>query len=400
MNNGVGLQALGVVNALGSNGDSVADRLLLGDSGRLSPHPMKTTGDQVLVGRVLEPLPELPQRLARYQCRNHQLTYAAWLQIAEPLAALRDRFGPHRIGVVLGSSTAGMDSSEAAYDTWRETGSLPESYHYRSQHAMGSVASFLCDLAELKGPAYTLSTACTSSAKAMISARGLLESGVCDAVVTGGVDTLCHLTLNGFESLGAVTRTVGNPMSANRNGLNIGEAAALFIMTRDAAPVQLIGAGESCDAHHMSAPHPEGEGAEAAMVAALRDANLEPHDIHYLNMHGTATPQNDHMEALAVDRIFDQIPCSSTKPMTGHCLGAAGAVEAAFCWLFPQRMVNGRILLPPHLWDGVPDPNTPVLNLVRPGQDLEAASPLRMMSNSFAFGGNNCSLILQWEAGS
>lgn len=398
MNNGVGLQALGMVNALGSQTDLITQRLLQGDVGRLSQRPMKTAGDTVLAGQVLEPLPQLPAHLAHFECRNHRLSYAAWLQIESVLVPLREKYGPQRVGVVLGSSTAGMDSSEAAYDVWRETGSMPESYDYRSQHAMGSVAAFVAELAGAGGPAYTISTACTSSAKAMISARGLLEAGLLDVVITGGVDTLCHLTLNGFESLGAITRTVGNPMSVNRCGLNIGEAAALFVMTRESASVQLVGGGESCDAHHMSAPHPEGLGAEASMRLALKDAGLEPDDISYLNLHGTATPQNDSMEALAVHRVFPNIPCSSTKPLTGHCLGAAGGVEAAFCWLVLNQ-VGPEKSLPPHVWDGGRDPEIPELNLVKSTSRLPEQSPLYVMSNSFAFGGNNCSLILKWEAG-
>jgi 3-oxoacyl-[acyl-carrier-protein] synthase-1 len=228
----------------------------------------------------------------------------------------------------------------------------------------------------------------------MISARDLLATGFCDAVITGGVDTLCDLTLNGFEALAALSRSRCLPMSRNRTGLNIGEGAALMIMTREDGPVRLIGGGESGDAHHMTAPHPEGLGAERAMREALRDARLEPADIAYLNLHGTATPQNDAMEAKAVARIFDAVPTSSTKPLVGHCLGAAGAIEAAFCWLALQADEN-RVPLPPHIFDGEIDVEIPVPRLVSVGETVLREGPTRMMSNSFAFGGNNCALILE-----
>jgi 3-oxoacyl-[acyl-carrier-protein] synthase-1 len=322
------------------------------------------------------------------------LAYVAFRQIADAVNVLRDTVGPERIGVVLGSSTSGLDVSEAAFFHWQATGTLPEYYHYETQHEMGSIAQFIARLGRLHGPAYTVSTACSAGAKAFASAQGLLASGICDAVITGGVDALCDLTLNGFEALSSLSRTVSKPMSKNRDGLNIGEGAALFILTRDPGPLQLCGVGESCDAYHMSAPHPEGLGAEAAMRQALHAAHLQPTDIHYLNLHGTGTPLNDAMEAKAVRRLFGHVPCSSTKPTVGHCLGAAGAMEIGFCWLALQQGRNGVYLLPPHAWDGVPDETLPALHLVCGGDMLEQRGPVYFMSNSFAFGGNNCVLIL------
>jgi len=391
---GYGLETLGIVCALGSDVASVATRLFSGEADRLTDHLLRSTRVTVPTGRVQEPLPTLPDDLARYDCRNHRLAYAAFLQIEEAVAALVDRFGADRIGVVLGSSTAGLDATEHAYEIWKKEGALPPRYDYKRQHAMGSVAAVIAAAAGARGPGYTLSTACTSSAKAMISARDLLATGFVDAVITGGVDTLCDLTLNGFEALAALSRERCQPMSRNRTGLNIGEGAALFVMTRASGPVDLIGGGESGDAHHMTAPHPEGAGAERAMRAALRDANLAPGDIAYLNLHGTATPQNDAMEALAVARVFDGVRAGSTKPLVGHCLGAAGAIEAAFCWLALHE-TDGSVRLPPHVFDGEIDPEIPVPRLTRAGETLTGPGPFRMMSNSFAFGGNNCALILE-----
>jgi 3-oxoacyl-[acyl-carrier-protein] synthase-1 len=388
------LTALGMVNALGSNLRDIAAGVFHADTTRLSPHVLRTTGATVSVGRVPDPLPELPAGFQVFQCRNHQLAYAAFRQIVDEVNALRDTFGPDRIGVVIGSSTSGLDMSEAAFFHWQATGALPDNYHYATQHEMGSIAQFIACLGGLYGPAYTVSTACSASAKAFASAQSLLASGFCDAVITGGVDALCDLTLNGFEALSSLSRAVSKPMSKNRDGLNIGEGAALFILTRDQGPVQLCGVGESCDAYHMSAPHPDGVGAEAAMRQALREAHLQPGAIHYLNLHGTGTPLNDAIEAKAVRRLFEHVPCSSTKPTIGHCLGAAGAMEIGFCWLALQHGRNGVYPLPPHAWDGEPDETLPELHLVCRGDRLEHGGPVYFMSNSFAFGGNNCTVII------
>jgi len=228
-------------------------------------------------------------------------------------------------------------------------------------------------------------------------------------VLCGGVDSLCQLTLNGFSALEAVAAERCNPFSRNRDGITIGEGAALFLMTKEPltrepltneqAPIALLGAGANSDAYHISAPEPEGRGARQAMQAALADAGLGAEQIDYLNLHGTATAHNDAMESQAVAAVFPAgVPCSSTKPLTGHCLGAAGALEAAFCWLSLSEFNRDR-LLPPHLWDGQADPALPRLHLLAPGSPAELAParterPRRMMSNSFAFGGNNISLIL------
>ncbi len=392
-----GLTSLGIICALGSGPAAVAARLFASQAEPLDHHRLRTTGEITRVGAVHQPLPPLPAEHVVYECRNHRLAQAAFRQIEQEVAALCQRFGARRVGVVLGSSTAGLDATEEAYAAWKQTGALPARYDYKRQHAMGSVSSVIADLAGLKGPTYTLSTACTSAAKAMISARDLILAGHCDAVVTGGVDTLCHLTLNGFEALGALSREVCLPMSANRSGLNIGEGAALFVMTREYAAINLVGSGESTDAHHMSAPHPEGIGAEACMREALKDAGLTPGDIDYINLHGTATRQNDAMEALAVSRLFPETPCSSTKPLVGHCLGAAGSIEAAFCWLALAAGQDGRYPLPPHHWDGVADPDLPRLNLALPGSSLERKGPAHFLSSSYAFGGNNCAIILKHQ---
>ena len=397
MVNRFGLTAMSMVNALGTTSEAVRAGLLRADRHCLTPFVLKTTQMEVAVGRVRDPLPVFPPRLGAYNCRNHCLTYGAFLQLEDAIRQTRQTYGRQRVGVVLGSSTAGLDTSEEAYRFWKNGGILPMTYNYDKQHAMGSVSRLISEAADLKGPTYTISTACSSSAKVFASARALLECGICDAVVAGGVDTLCHTTLNGFEALGTLTRTRCLPMSRNRSGFHIGEGAALFILTREPAAINLLGIGESCDAYHMSSPHPEGVGAETAMRMALDDAGLAQQDIAYINLHGTGTPQNDLMEAKAVSRIFDRTPCSSTKPLVGHCLGAAGAMEVGFCWLALEAADSDGCDLPPHSWDEQPDPEIEPLVLVKRGDRLPMSPQIAMMSNSFAFGGNNCSVIIARE---
>ncbi len=184
----------------------------------------------------------------------------------------------------------------------------------------------------------------------------------------------------------------------NRDGLTIGEGAALFLATREEGGIQLVGVGESSEAHHISAPDPEGKGAETAMRAALLDAGIAASDVAYLNLHGTGTPQNDPMECGAVARVLGgAVPCSSTKPLFGHALGAAGALEAAVCWLVLNARTGDELPLPPHLYDGERDPACAGVRLARAGERAHVGPVARVMTNSFGFGGNNCSLVLARE---
>ena len=272
---------------------------------------------------------------------------------------------------------------------------LPPSFDYR-QHEVGNAAEFAARYFNLAGPAYGISTACSSSGKVFASARGLIAQGYCDAVIVGGADSLCELTLQGFKSLEAVSDERSNPFSVNRKGINIGEGAALFLMEATSAgaqSVELMGWGESSDGHHISAPDPAGAGARLAFEQALSRAGVDAKAIDYINMHGTATPQNDAMESRVIEALFgNEVTVSSTKPFTGHTLGAAAAIEAALCWLAMQDD-NPQGRLPPHLWDGAADPALPALNLVPPGAAL--GRPLRrVLSSSFAFGGSNAVLLL------
>jgi 3-oxoacyl-[acyl-carrier-protein] synthase-1 len=261
----------------------------------------------------------------------------------------------------------------------------------------GGLAEFVARSLGLTGPAYTIATACSSSGKALAAAARLIRAGFADAALVGGVDSLCKMTVQGFAALEALSHGLCNPFSRNRDGINIGEAAAIFLLAPQPAAVRLAGTGETSDAHHVSAPDPTGKGAASAMAAALRHAGLTPADIAYLNLHGTATPLNDAMEGRAIHAIFGgATPCSSTKALTGHTLGAAGACEAAFLWLTLNTRYNPENWLPPHICDGEADPDIPTLNLAAPGAKL-APSGRRVaaMSTSFAFGGSNIAIALE-----
>ncbi|RWU26601.1 beta-ketoacyl-[acyl-carrier-protein] synthase II [Pseudomonas alkylphenolica] len=391
------LNALGLVCALGRNQAEVARHLFAGDCSGMREEHGWVPERRVPVAAVPGTLLDLPPALQSRHSRNNQLLYEACLQITPQIEAAIARHGRERVAIVLGTSTSGIAEAGEGIAHYLREQQFPPRYDYTEQE-LSAPANFLADWLQLSGPAYVISTACTSSARALMSARRLLDLGVCDAVICGGVDSLCKLTLNGFSALEAVSAQRCNPFSVNRNGINIGEAAALFLMTREAncpgTSVALLGAGASSDAHHISAPQPEGKGALQAMAKALDNAGLQPAQINYLNLHGTATQHNDAMESQAVHALFgSQLACSSSKPMTGHTLGAAGALEAAFCWLSLSAH-NRHGQLPPHIWDGAYDPQLPRLNLVEAGQRLPTAGPRRLMSNSFAFGGNNVSLIL------
>ncbi|HUB89608.1 MAG TPA: beta-ketoacyl-ACP synthase, partial [Dyella sp.] len=345
------------------------------------------------LGSVRAELPRVPDTLRHRDNRNNRLLLAAALEIDADIRAAITRYGSARIGVVLGTSTTGIEEATHGIAAYRRDGAWPADYHYSHQE-LGGPAEYLAEWLGLSGPCYGISTACTSGARALMSAQRLLRMGLCDAVLCGGVDTLCRLAINGFHALEAVDLQRCDPFSRHRRGINIGEAAALFLMTREAGPVQLLGGGASSDAYHMSSPDPQGAGARKAMHDALRNAGLEATQIDYINLHGTATEHNDSMESQAVACVFGPaVPCSSTKSLTGHTLAAAGALEAAFCWL-SLTDTRAERRLPPHVWDGEADPALPALCFTRAGSHLPVGGRRYLMSNSFAFGGNNAALIV------
>jgi 3-oxoacyl-[acyl-carrier-protein] synthase-1 len=385
------LNECALVCALGDSLAQVRARLFAGESG-VVPTGAYSAGRTLPLGVSDAALPAVDHLPLQLRSRNNQLALAALAQIRPQVEAAVRRHGPERVAIVLGTSTSGIAETEQALRVRAAGQPLPESFHY-AQQEMNSPAGLLARELGVSGPAYSHSSACASSAKAMASAARLLRMDLVDAVVTGGVDTLCAFTVAGFSALESVSAERCNPLSARRRGINIGEGAALFLMTREPAAVELRGWGEASDGYHVSAPDPAGSGARLAIEEALRRAGAAPGQIDYVNLHGTATVQNDAMESRVVRALFGEaVPVSSTKAATGHALGAAAAIEAAFCWLAMQDD-NPDGLLPPQLWDGERDPVLPRLNVARPGDRL--GRPLGLcLSNSFAFGGVNAALIL------
>ncbi|MDP5009159.1 MAG: beta-ketoacyl-[acyl-carrier-protein] synthase family protein [Glaciimonas sp.] len=389
------LNELALVCALGDNHDQIRQRLFDGDSGVVMTEQY-SVGHSLSLGCVVSVLPCIEDIPLAQRSRNNQLALAALAQIRPQVDAAIARYVAHRIAIVMGTSTSGIAESENAFREHLAVGEFPAQFTYVQQE-MGSVATMLAQLLGVSGPAYVHSSACSSSGKAMASAARLLKMGICDAVLTGGVDSLCALTVAGFGALESVSAERCMPFSAHRNGINIGEGAALFLMTMEPASVALCGWGESSDGYHISAPDPTGGGARLAIMQALSSAGISAEKIDYINLHGTATLQNDAMESRVIAELFgdgaeSSVAASSTKSYTGHTLGAAGAVEAGLCWLMMQDD-NPMGMLPPHLWDGAQDAGLPHLNLVQKGEHL--GRPLSWaLSNSFAFGGANVALVL------
>lgn len=385
------LSALGICCALGNNPQQVWHNAVRGSrDGMHRRSDLLLSQQPVVVGEVTAELDDMSSWPALYRSRNNQLAALAYQQIASEVATVRQQFGASRIAVVIGSSTSGIAEGEQAMAQYLQQHSYPPGYQYQQQE-MAAVADFIAWLADVSGPCYAISTACSSSARALMSARNLLATDLADAVIVGGVDSLCRLTLNGFNALESVSVGYCQPFSANRDGINIGEGAALFILQKHGSGIVLHGVGASSDAHHMSAPHPQGRGAVAAIRQACADAGITPQQLGYINLHGTATPLNDSMESAALAELgLSAVPASSTKALTGHTLGAAGAIEAALCWLTLSPYNSAQQLIP-HGWDNQADPTMPALQFVQPAQQAEVQYCL---SNSFAFGGNNMAIIL------
>jgi 3-oxoacyl-[acyl-carrier-protein] synthase-1 len=336
----------------------------------------------------------LPLGLQEFECRNNRLAWLGLLQdgFAEAVATAAARYGAARVGLFLGTSTSGILESEIAYrHRDAASGALPATFRYHGAHNTFSVGAFALAALQLKGPAVVISCACSSSGKVFASAQRAIRAGLIDAAVVGGVDSLCLTTLYGFHALQLVSAAPCRPFDLARDGISIGEAAAFALLERaagsvDAEAVVLLGTGESSDAYHMSSPHPQGRGARAAMEQALAAAQLTAADIDYINFHGTGTPSNDEAEARAVTAVLGpEVPGSSTKGATGHTLGAAGALEAVICALALRAGV-----MPAGVNTRDVDPGLGVHYLLQ-----NRRAPLRrLMSNSFGFGGSNCSLIL------
>lgn len=385
------ITSLAAVNTLGFGLDAMWDALYGGRCG-LRPNDFEDAGIKTWIGRVdaLETAPVIPS-LAEWDCRNNRLAQLGLQQdgFEGAIERARRKYGSERIAVLLGTTTSGILETELAYRRRHpENGALPETLRYQFTHNLFSASEFVRRYLGLEGPAVSVSTACSSSAKVFASASRLIRGGLCDAAVVGGVDSLCFTTLYGFASLGLLSDGPCRPCDAARNGLSIGEAAGFALLEpepRHGGDIVFLGYGESSDAYHMSTPHPQGEGAATAIRRALSCAGMKANDIDYLNMHGTGSPANDRSEDLAIWHVFgDLIPCSSTKGLTGHALGAAGITEAIITALCLRHdFVPGTL--------GLRTVDTQLRSRIL--QNNEFRTVRRAMSNSFGFGGNNCALI-------
>lgn len=379
------ITAYSLASALGRTRAATVEALAGGRSG-LAPPPMALPFATVCGVPPGEPSP-LPAELAVFDSRVARIVADLVAPIRGEIDRAVARWGPGRVGIFLATSTAGILTTEQAWRTLQTTGALPASYDFARQHAYDAMLHVVRGLTGASGPGFVTSTACSSSAKVFGSATRLIRAGLIDAAIVGGADTLCEVTLRGFHALGALDAEACRPFASGRAGINVGEGGALVLVERSGdARARLLAVGESSDAHHISAPHPEGAGARAAMEEALVRAGLRPSEVDCVNAHGTGTLQNDRAEALAIGATLgDQVPVVSTKGYTGHMLGAAGAVEAVLAVL---TLEEGFV--PASLGCEPVDPEVAV-NVVRERTSLAARV---VASNSFAFGGSNVTVLL------
>lgn len=376
--------AYALSNALGASTREVLERLSAGQSG-LKPCAWELPF-QTSCGEVPGELAALPSEWAAYDSRLARLALRTLAELAPALAAATRRWGRERVAVVLGTSTGGIHETERAWAAHRATGLVPASFDFERQHAFHGLVELIRARFGLGGAGYVVSTACSSSGKVLGAGRRLLAAGLADAVLVGGADSLCQTTLRGFHSLEVLSKEPCRPFCAARDGTTIGEGAAFLLLEREGeGPARLLGVGESCDAHHMSHPHPDGLGAEAAMSGALAQAGLAPADVDHVNAHGTATPLNDAAESKAIARLLGPaVPVVSTKGYTGHMLGAAGATEAVFAVVaLEQAWIPASLNA---------DPLDPAVG-VNVNRERRALRLRTVLSNSFAFGGSNVSVL-------
>ena len=380
-----------IVSCLGAGRDKHRDALFAGRSGLIENDfpgsPLKTW-----IGKVQGLDIPLPAALSDWESRNNRLIWKGLQQgsLLHTLDQVRARFPSSRIGVIVGSSTASIDRTEEAYSCLENDLSLAQPYRQPKVLNPHSPGEFIAHCLDLDGPCLTVSTACSSSAKVFASAARWLQSGIADAVLVAGADSLCLSVLHGFHSLQLISEQPCRPFDRQRDGINIGEAAGFAILTKDDAGlddvgVALSGYGESSDAYHMSHPHPEGRGAHMVMEQALSRAGLQLDDVDYINLHGTATEANDKIEGALVARLFagKAAHVSSTKAWTGHTLGAAGIVEGIFAMETIRHGFVPAALNLTELDEGVQ------LNVV---SETQGKNVRHVLSNSFGFGGNNCCL--------
>ena len=383
------INAIGLVNALGNDNAEIVMELQEGRTGLVHDVSYLLNQLPTYLGKIEGDLPEVPAQYPEHNSRNNQILLAALVQVKDYLDEHCQLIDPSRIAVIMGTSTSGISEGEAALFYTSEHETVSSTYHYQQQR-FSDPSDFLVKYLKVTGPNYTISTACSSSARAVISGATLIESGLVDVAIVGGADSLCKMAINGFHALESLSDQLCTPFAQDRSGINIGEAGGIAVLSKEPSNLRLYGWGASSDAWHISAPHPEGKGAVEAMTKALDKANLTVDDIGYINCHGTGTPLNDSAESQAIFKLFgERVPCSSTKHLTGHTLGAAGITELGISSLIlesdqalPRQIFNDNV---------VADDKIPGIQLVT--EPMKIKQP-KIISNSFAFGGNNVSLIV------
>ena len=396
----VQLSACGLASAAGIGVPALADALAQGRSA-LTANDFSRVELPAWIGRVpgVDDLP-LPRTLRHWDSRAARV---AWLGsqadgFAQAVQRARNHHGATRVGLVLGTSASTIGVSEAAYAAPAEDGGFPAAVRSERLNMIHAVTAFVQEALQLQGPAATVSTACSSSAKAFAQAERWLRLQLCDAVVVGGVDALCDSVLFGFAALGLVSPGPCQPFAAARCGISVGEAAGFALLERGnpgSGATKLVGYGESTDAFHMSSPHPEGRGAEAALDAALARAGLDAADVDYVNLHGTATPRNDEVEAALVQRRYRaDVHASATKGCTGHTMGAAGVVEALICVQALQSGLRSGSAHTPAADPALGERFAHQLHLQPSRRPVRVAA-----SHSFGFGGSNAVLLFAKDEG-
>ena len=389
------LNDMEIACSLGKNKEMVFQNLMNADVDASEKAINLISGRSCIEMTLPFDLPSMPDSFQKYHSKNNQLLYHLFQEIQHTVSLAVQKYSKQRIGIVMGTSSSGMKEGEDAYAYYAKNKIWPNTYTYQQQE-VSSLSDFAAAFFQVTGPSYTISTACSSATKALASARRLLEANICDAVIVGGADTICDIIRNGFDSLDLISQNRAIPFSKNRKGITLGTGGAVFLMSKedllDNNPPFLSGYGETSDASHISAPDPSGKMPEQAIHDALNMAKIQPNNIDYINLHGTGSQLNDTMEGACIDRIFKETPISSTKALTGHTLGACGAVEAAILWMSLMNHQNEALFLPPHFYDNQPE-NT-ALSFAKTKQTIPLKQEINMLSNTFAFGGNNASVII------
>ena len=395
----------GVMSCAGNNIEELWQSVTSGNQKNIKK-VTACNGEEYFAARIDDA--ELKPSGSRYEMKIMRIENAALEQIKTDVEAAVEKYGAERVAVCVGSCDNGTEFSLAGHRKYFAEEKFPSDYSLEIQGA-DYVSTFVAEKFGLKGPVNTFSTACSSSAGAIIKGAEMIMAGIVDAAIVGGIDIASDTTLIGFSALEAVSSEITNPFSKNRHGITLGDGAAFFVLTKEvlssavvstvSTTVHLLGWGESADAYHMTSPDPSGAGAEKAIRRALENAGVTASDVGYINLHGTGTKFNDSMEAKAVSAVFEadgsKVPVSTTKPVTGHTLGAAAALEAAICWkALIENKENENIKLPVQVWDGERDEELPQLNIVD-SNSIEVKGELKIcLSNSFAFGGANACLVL------